>query len=211
MTLVAAEGSETAPKDTAEVEVPDETAAGTSRPSLDSQQVRSAVLVVLAIVVGVVLWLVLGGGKHKPKIKGDTVVLQKAMKPGQLKSEAGKLGHPIYWAGPQRGATYEFTLEHNHHVLVRYLTHGAPVGVKAAKYLIVATYFYRNAYKALKTVAKGNGHKGPGGSFIYVRPNDPRSVLIAWPHVDYEVEVYDPRPAEAQTVANNGQITTVGG
>ncbi len=46
------------------------TAEGVNRQPLDSQQVRIAALVVVAVVVGVVLWLVLGhSGKHKPKGK----------------------------------------------------------------------------------------------------------------------------------------------
>lgn len=178
---------------------------------MQNQQMRIAILVGLAVVIGVALYLILGhNGKHKPGASGTSVVVQKAVKTAGLKSEARQLGQSIYWAGPLRGLKYEFTLEKNGHVFVRYLPRKTPVGVRKANYLVIATYKYPGALKALKKVANGRGTSGPGGSFIYIRPTDPRSVLVAWPNVPYEVEVYDPRPAKAQTVAENGQLTAVG-
>jgi hypothetical protein len=190
------------------------TAESVNRQPLGSQQVRIAALIVVAIVVGVVLWLVLGHNSKKKhhKTAGTTVLFGPKLykKASGLKGEAGALGgQPIYWAGKQSGLRYEFTQLKNGHIFIRYLPKGVKNGAKGAHYLIVATYAYRNAYKALKKLAKTRALHGPGHSVIYVRPNDPKSVLIAWPKVQYEVEIYDPRPSYARQVAESGQVAPI--
>ena len=46
-------------------------------------------------------------------------------------------------------------------VYVRYLPSGTEVGDSGANYLIVVTYPFAKAYKAVKAVAGGNGMKLP--------------------------------------------------
>lgn len=189
------------------------------QPIGNEQWIRIAVLVVLLVVVGIVLWLVLGNSsKHKPNGGGKhgcggnctTQIGPKAETKTQLMAQATVLGQPVYWAGPMRGFHYEFWRLTNDHIFVRYLPQRVKAGASGAHYLIIGTYPYANAYSRLKELAKGRGVNGPRGSFVFVRPNFPKSVLIAWPHVDFEVEVYDPHPAKAAAVAESGQVLPVG-
>jgi len=115
-----------------------------------------------------------------------------------------------YWAGPRDGYRYEFSRGHYPRVFVRYLPKGVPTGAGGAKYLIVATYPYARAFAVLTKQAEGRAVAGPGGSIVYVSPSDPRSVYMAFPEDDYEIEVYDPSPAVALATAMSGDIQPVG-
>lgn len=132
-----------------------------------------------------------------------------AMSSAQFKATALSLAEPMFWAGPANGVRYEFLRTSSDRLYVRYLPLSVRAGAPGAHFLIVATYPFPEAYKALRRIARGRGIAGPGGSFIYPRPNDPRSVLLAFPRVPYEIEVYDPRPGRAAAVAESGRIRPV--
>ena len=94
-------------------------------------------------------------------------------------------------------------------MFVRYLPAGAKVGSKQAIYLIIATYPYRNALQALKGLSDGQKLTIPGGGLAIVDKKDPKSVHLAYPGVDDQVEVYDPSPARSLRVAKSGAVPPV--
>jgi hypothetical protein len=178
--------------------------------SNQQQQIRIAVLVILALVIGIVLWLVLGHHSKKPNKPQN---LTKALGPWalsaqKLHNEAAIIGQPIYWAGPRKHVHYEFWRTTNNRIYIRYLPKGKHAGDPSTKYTIISTYQVPQAYEAVSKL-KG-AIKGPGGAAVWVRPTDPHSVLVAWPSVPFEVEVYDKNPANAASIAQSGQLTTVG-
>jgi hypothetical protein len=210
MSPVTAESSQPAPQPAAP--------QSTGGQSSGNQSVRIAALVVLGLViVGVVLYLIFGhSSSKKHNGKGGRSGIQTsaigpwALTANRLKAEGLSIGQPVYWAGTRPAVRYEFWRTTNGRIFVRYLTKPNKAGAKGAKWLVVATYPWGQAYKALKKQAKGAGIKGPNGSIIWVRPTDPKSVLMAWPKVPYEVEIYDPRPAVALATARSGDVKTVG-
>lgn len=127
----------------------------------------------------------------------------------QLRNEARLLGQPIFWAGAGRGYRYEFTRTTSDHVYVRYLPPGVRAGAPSTHFLVVATYHFPAASKSLKRVARGKAVRGPGGSLMFTRPENPKSVLLAYPGSPYEVEVYAPSPALAAAVARSGRVLPV--
>jgi hypothetical protein len=127
----------------------------------------------------------------------------------QLKAASQLLRQPIYWAGPIKGREYEFTRARNGYLYVRYLPRGAKAGAAGSNFLVVATYPFAGAYDALKKSAKGKAVAGPNGSIYFVRPGDPTSVLVAFPNVDDQIEVYDPSPAVARAIAATGEVKPV--
>ncbi|MDX6479597.1 MAG: hypothetical protein QOG85_107 [Gaiellaceae bacterium] len=143
-----------------------------------------------------------GGG---PTLGNDPVLMSAA----QLEAEAKFLGQPIYWAGPKKGYVYEFQHTSAGYVYVRYLPRGIPVG-DPGTHLTVATYPFKGAVKGVKGASKGKWTKGPDGSVLYVRNDHPGSVLMAFPGVPYEIEVYDPRPASSAFIAQSGDVRPVG-
>jgi hypothetical protein len=131
--------------------------------------------------------------------------------PSSALKEASKLlRQPIYWAGPRKGFHYEFWRLTNGNIYVRYLPHGVKAGVTSAKFLIVATYPYRGAYAALTKYSHGKAVAGPHGSIYFARPTDPKSVYVAFPNVNYEVEIYDPSAAVSRSIAATGRVVPVG-
>jgi len=127
----------------------------------------------------------------------------------ELKAVSKALRKPIYWAGPEKGYRYELTRTTNGYMYVRYLPHGVHAGVASPKFLIVATYPVRGAYSKIKKAAHGKPVSGPNGSIYWVRPNNPRSVLVAFPNVPYEIEIYDPSPKVARSIAADGLVRPV--
>jgi hypothetical protein len=125
-----------------------------------------------------------------------------------LKSFAHTIEHPIYWAGAKQGYAYEVTQTANGNVYVRYL----PKGVKAGApkpYLTVATYPFPNALAALSKGAKGSTsgvYHLAGGGLAVVDSSYPKSVHVAFPSSSYQVEVFDPSPSVARSVATSGSV-----
>jgi hypothetical protein len=118
---------------------------------------------------------------------------------------------PIYWAGPQPQLTYELTKTRQGSFLLRYLAPGVALGVPAPS-LTVGTYPVTNALAAVKRLSLAKGAsvmKLTGGGIAVVSPRFPKSVYIAYPGSNYEVEVFDPSLAHARQLVSSGQITAV--
>jgi hypothetical protein len=126
----------------------------------------------------------------------------------ELKTVSKAVRQPIYWAGPRKGSHYELTRTSTGNSYVRYLPRGVKGG-KQGRLLIVATYPLRDAFARVKKYANGKPIAGPNGSIYAVNRDVPTSVYIAFPKVDYEIEVYDPSPKVARTVAASGQVQSV--
>jgi len=130
---------------------------------------------------------------------------------GTLESLAASLGHPLYWAGPMKGFTYELTRTSNGNVYIRYLPKGVQVGAPAA-YLTVATYPFPDALAAIQRGAKGDRVDTiplPGGGLALVDRQYPKSIHLSYPKSDYQVEVFDPSAAHARQVVTSGKIAAL--
>lgn len=127
-----------------------------------------------------------------------------------LEKEAASLSTTFYWAGPLSGYRYELSRPARlGYVYVRYLPDGIKVGSPGKTFLVVATYPDPGAYGALKQQADGKEIAGPDGSIVLVDSSKPRSVYLAFPNVDYEIEIYDPSPAAALATAESGDVRPV--
>ena len=144
---------------------------------------------------------------------GSTATSQPtAVSLAQLKSLAKSLGHPIYWAGPKKGNTYELALTPNGQVLIRYLPRGTKVGA-SGQYLTVGTYPHPSAFVGIQALAKETkaaAIKLPRGGLAVVEPRYRRSIHLAYPGSDYQVEVFDPSPAAARRVVSSGRVKSIG-
>jgi len=144
---------------------------------------------------------------------GSTAASQPtAVSLAQLKSLAKSLGHPIYWAGPKKGNTYELALTPNGQVLIRYLPRGTKVGA-SGQYLTVGTYPHPSAFVGIQALAKETkavAIKLPRGGLAVVEPRYRKSIHLAYPGSDYQVEVFDPSPADARRVVSSGRVTSIG-
>jgi hypothetical protein len=173
-----------------------------------SRTLGVVLLVVLAI--GFVVWWTLIRSSGETGSTASTARGAVAVSQGGLETIA-RLGHPIYWAGPKPGVTYELTQTPDGRVYVRYLPSGTQVGSPKI-YLTVATYPLAGAYAATKRVALQQGSVrlpvGDGGIAFYHR-RLPTNVYVAYPASNYQIEVFDPSPAQAHALVTSGSIGLV--
>ena len=171
---------------------------------------------VLIAIAAVAVWLIFDSGSSGPKTSTQTVspIAPIALSASGLHTLTATLnkvhGQPIYWAGRKSGDLYELRRTSNGDVYVRYLPRNVKAGSPSAAYLTVATYPFTGAYAALQKVAGSSGVAIPGGGIAVVDKKDPKSVHVAYRNINYQVEVYDPSPATALSVATSGSVRPVG-
>src|SRR5437763_9525718 len=197
-------------------EVRGPTTTGARRSGLAEYARRPAVLiptfVALAIVIGLILWLLLRGGgttsaKPVPHAPASAASIER------LNAFASSVGHPIYWAGSQPSYRYELSRTKDGRVYIRYLPSGVKLGDPHPNYLTVGTYPQKNAFATLRATAKKQGVKTihvAGGGLAFQYKGRPTSVYLAYPRSDYQIEVFDPSPARALQLVTSGQVTQVG-
>jgi hypothetical protein len=178
----------------------------------DHEQLHVLLAVGLAVlaaacVVGWLLFAHSGAAAPTNVASGPALVTAE-----QLASTAHALGRPVYWAGPRDNWSYELTVTKSGRVYVRYLPRGAKAGDPRSSFLTVGTYPGANAYGNLKKVSTGpavHSNLLPEGGLMVAPKSLPKSVYIAYPKGDYQVEVYDAAPGAARRLTLNGLITPV--
>jgi hypothetical protein len=177
------------------------------------QEIRIGAVIAAALAIGFVVWLVAirdGGGSSKSSV---TSVAPTAASPDRLQSLAQDVGHPVYWAGPASGTTYELTVTSSGRIYVRYLPGGVPVGSTSARYTIVGTYAVDNAYNVLNALARKTGETSfpaPRGGFAVYADTSPTNIYLAYPdQKNLQIEVYDPSPKRARDLIMSGRIAPV--
>jgi hypothetical protein len=177
---------------------------------------REAYIPIAALAAAVVLaaaavgWLLVrdhGNGNSAHVTVSPTLVTA-----AQLVSTARTLGHPIYWAGPRDNWAYELTVTRGGRAYVRYLPRGAAAGDRRADFLTVGTYPGAHAYENLKKVSTGpkvHSNLLPESGLLVAPKRLPKSVYLAYPNQDYQVEVYDGSTGAGRRLALNGLIKPV--
>lgn len=169
---------------------------------------RVGAVVVLAIVAGLVVWLLASGGDSTTKRAPAASASITA-----LRALAASARHPVYWAGPKQGFKYELTRTADGRIYVRYLPAGVAIGDSRPNYLSIGTYPVKDALAAVTAIAKREKtatFKLSGGGIAVQDASHPTSVYFAYPGSDYQVEVYDPSPARARQLVVSGQISALG-
>ncbi|MDP9243514.1 MAG: hypothetical protein M3O77_00345, partial [Chloroflexota bacterium] len=135
-----------------------------------------------------------------------------AVSPAAVRTIAGKLGQPIYWAGPQAGVTYELRQEPSGRIYLRYLPAGVDVGAPGA-YFTVATYPVAGAFGVTRGLGNSPGDTSlrlrGGGVAAYKKAAATTNAYVAFPGVDYQVEVFDPRAGAALRLVRSGRIVAI--
>ena len=163
----------------------------------------------LAVVIGLVLWLVLrgGGGKEAQRAPATAASITR------LNRFASSVGHPIYWAGSQPSFTYELSRTNDGRVYIRYLPPGVKTGTSKPDYLTVGTYPQPHAFATLRATAKKQRAQLihlAGGGLAFQYKGRPTSVYLAYPGSNYQIEVFDPSQTRALQLVRSGQVQPVG-
>jgi hypothetical protein len=172
-------------------------------------------LALVAVAVAVAIAAVLGqrGGSPAATTTQDAVasIGPVVLSASELTARAAALDQPVYWLGPSPGDRYELTRTATNDVYVRYLPPGVKAGTQRASYVEVGTYPYKGALAAVKAAAKGHllTVAGRKGGIAEADRGRRSSVYVAFPHLDYEIEVYAPRAKGARELATSGALRLV--
>jgi hypothetical protein len=173
--------------------------------------IRAGALLAVALAAFFVVWFALkGGGKHgaaSPQASNAVAASEP-----DLKKLAGSLDHPIYWAGPAAGATYELTRLADGRIYIRYLASSDEIGDPRPNYLVVGTYPRPHAFRELKRAARQKGavrRRLAHGGLLYFSSTRPTNVYFGYPDAHYQVEVYDPSGRTARQLVLTGRIRPI--
>jgi hypothetical protein len=129
----------------------------------------------------------------------------------KLRALTDALRRPVYWAGPGRGVTYEFTQTANDRTFVRYLPRGVEAG-SSKPFLTIGTYVLPKAFETTSRVARRPGEvKLPAGSgaIAFYDAGRPTNAYLAFPGRDVQIEVYDPSAIALRKLVTSGAIRLV--
>lgn len=174
-------------------------------------RVRIVVIAGIAVLLGVAIWAVTGGGSG-PGSAATSPAGPRLIEAKELAAIGTAIGHPVFWAGMRKDARLEFTDDGSGNVHIRYLDANAQAGDPLQRYLYVGTYPFTGAFEATRALAMSRGLRPvrSGRGIGFIDPSRPFSVVIAWPtHPDLQVEVYDPVEYRALKFVRAGDIVPV--
>jgi hypothetical protein len=185
---------------------------GTPRPAGGSPQIGNlplSAVAVIGIAVALLVWLLFirgdddddPGGAAGPAIEKTVEVVSASALPKAV----APAGYPVYWLGPRPNVDYEVTLITDGRTYVRYLPKGEEAETETP-YLTVGSYLQQDALRVLEQLA-GTTESIAGGGRALKQGED--GVYVAFPGVDTQIEVYDPRPGRALELVRSGAVVSV--
>jgi hypothetical protein len=175
-----------------------------------AQNSKSALLMLGAFIAGCVITFSFTSSSNTtpaaPTSTFTEVIAGKvALSESELIDAVKKLGVDVYWAGPVKGAKYTLAVPADGQAYVRYLPNGQGLTDTKPNYVVIATYTTTNAFSA--TQAAGNQSNGVTfvnveGAAVYYNKDTPTNVYVAYPNLNYQIEVFDPIAATALDIAS---------
>lgn len=133
----------------------------------------------------------------------------------ELKSIVKENDIQAYWTGPLKGATYTLNSSTAGQVFIRYVPEGEKCDDVRPNFRVIATYQETDAFSTTEsagTTADGVSLLNADGSIVYFNKNVPTNIYLAYPGIDYQIEIYDPDPKEAVSIATTqGRVQLIKG
>lgn len=171
-------------------------------------------VILLAVVVALVAWIATRDGGDD----GGTGTAEEAPAAQVLSAEGlgdavADLDQPVYWAGERQRSELELeNLGEGAGVRVRYVPEGSEPGEASGEVLTVSSYPVADPAAALAEFAERPGaivRKGADGTEVVSSEERPTSVYFVDPGNAVQVEVYDPSPERAMSLALSGDVQPV--
>jgi hypothetical protein len=172
----------------------------------------AALVVVGVVAIGLLVWLLARDDGSTTKATTTSKFGSVAASEDDLRALADQVDHPVYWAGPREGGTYELTRTRKGSIYIRYLPEGAEVGDPRPRFTTVGTYPSASAFATVTAGAQrkdATAYRFKSGAIAVTYAKTPSSVFFAFPNSPYLVEVFDPSPARAVKLVTSGQVQLV--
>ena len=128
----------------------------------------------------------------------------------QLRGAVALLATPVYWIGPIDGYEYILDVSINGLILVRYVPTDVELLDEKNRYTAVGTYSVADAHEVTKARGQEGGSTvgliNEDGAAVFYDSNSPLNAFLAYPNIDIQVEVFDPRPSVAIEAARGAGI-----
>ena len=163
------------------------------------------------IAAALILWVALDSGDSKSEAGSTQSTEAEIVGVAALRKAATGQDTPIYWAGLTKGSELELSQPSADRTYVRYLPSGVEAG-DPQPFLTVGSYRFKDPTGALRSrgsQASGVLASAPGGGVVYFDRTNPKSVYLAYPGTEVEIEVFAPDFKEALQLVTDGRIVQV--
>jgi hypothetical protein len=158
-----------------------------------------------------IVWVALDSGDSKGD-GGDTPGAEaEIVSVSSLRKAAAADETPVYWAGQTADSDLELSQPSADRTYVRYLTEGTKAG-DPRPFLTVGSYSFEDPAGALRSRGSQPGGvliSTPGGGVAYFDREDPKSVYLAYPETEVEIEVFAPEFKEALQLVTDGRVVPI--
>jgi hypothetical protein len=165
----------------------------------------------LALLVGLIAWLgTRSDDVTEPAAEGFAA---RIVSEEELEEIAALSGHPVYWAGPVAGTSLEVSEGVGGGVQVSYLEQRTEGGGDQNDQLTIGSYPLADPMSALEGFAERENaivRRGADGRKVVSSTEAPSSAYFVSPDGLVQIEVYDPSPKRAMSLALSGRVEAVG-
>jgi hypothetical protein len=162
----------------------------------------------LIVALGV---LVLGGGEDELSLNPGEPEIASFDQLAEVAS--GSETQPLYWVGQRDGVEYEVTKTRGGRYYVRYLEDGAEAGDERPDFVTVGTYPSKDGVGDLREARESTDGAELGrtddGAVLLIDPTSVKSVHLAYPGGDSQIEIYSPVPGQALRIAERGEVEPI--
>ena len=197
--------------DTAAISIEDTNHALKELSELDREKHTPRFFLLLIASVAIISSLISIGiaQQFRPTLENRTTLAAKlsggvCLSEKELRNVVAQRKLTAYWAGPLSDAMYSINASQNGQVFVRYVKKGQNCDSENADFRVIATYSQAGAFESTKAAgsqANGVSLANADGSIVYFSKNTPTNVYLAYPGIDFQIEIYDPNPKDAVTIA----------
>jgi hypothetical protein len=173
--------------------------------------IRIFALLGALIAAVLIVWVALDSGDSEGEAASTPSAKAEIVSVAALRKATVLQDTPIYWAGQNAGTELELSKPSADRTYVRYLTAGAKAG-DPRPFLTVGSYQLADPVATLRSLGGKTGGvlaSAPGDGVVYFDRTDPKSIYLAYPGTEVEIEVFSPEFKEALQLVTDGRIVPV--
>jgi hypothetical protein len=173
------------------------------------------------ITVAAVLGLIIGAGAiylqqsaaSQENLLAGQLSGRVALEEAELRTLIRENDIVAYWSGPEENCKYALIVNGSGQVFIRYLKDGFGIDDATSNYRVIGTYPQVDSFsitKAAGNQANAISFVNPDGAQVFYSKEFPANVYVAFPDVNYQIEIFDPETGVSLNIATTaGSIRRV--